>query len=128
MKITHIQPNCIYLALIYRFLGTLWLKIKRAIPPELILWNNIAISQKKRIKKRLIIILIFILMLGVFGVAAWIIRYQRTAVSNSTNLKECYYMDPIEMDNRRAEGDLKCYCLRNNYFEDEESHDYREEC
>lgn len=119
MKI-HIQLNCIiFLTNTYRFLGNLWLKIKRSIPPELILWNNIAISQKKRNKKRIVILVIFILMMGVFGVAAWVIRYQRTAVSKSTNLKACFYTNAEDIETQRLAGDMKCYCLRNNYFEND---------
>lgn len=56
------------------FLGDLWLSVKRALPPELILWNNMSVSKKKRDRKRIFILFLFVLMLAVFGVAAWIIR------------------------------------------------------
>lgn len=72
--------------------------MKRALPPELIIWNNMSVSKKKRDRKRLFILFLFILMLGVFGVAAWLIRLSRNIVSESTSIKSCLYNTEAEIE------------------------------
>ena len=80
------------------FLNDLWLSVKRALPPELIIWNNMSVSKKKRDRKRLFILFLFILMLAVFGVAAWLIRLSRNIVSESTSIKSCLYNTEAEIE------------------------------
>jgi hypothetical protein len=55
------------------FFDKVWLKVKRAIPPELIIWENIGLSNKsKRIKVVIISLLSFLLFISLFVVVLFL--------------------------------------------------------
>jgi hypothetical protein len=75
-----------------------------------------------------VIILLCLVVLGVFALAAWGIRYQRVVTNSYINFKDCSKLSEEEIIEERDKDRPKCYCFKNNYFRDEIDDEYYDKC
>ena len=81
-----------------RFRGSLWLALKRAIPPELIIWENVGISLRSRFKKMVQVGLSLAVIFIMLFVILFILESQGQIAEDKVSTDDCPTNTTISME------------------------------